>query len=176
MMKPARASGQAPMDTVWRQRAARLSKRPMASGIGPDSFQVMVLAIGNERYGVELADVAEALPPVRSTPVPGAPPLFLGVVNIHGEIRAVVDLNRLLGGAAAESGAAARMILLRREDREIVLAVDRVEQVRWISPQDMQASSGGGFVSPYLQGLTKDMLMLLSTKALFAELSKGTTS
>ncbi len=57
----------------------------------------MVLGIGAERYAVELRDVEEVLPPVRATPVPGAAAVFAGVINVHGEIRPVMDLRRLLG-------------------------------------------------------------------------------
>jgi hypothetical protein len=58
---------------------------------------VIVLGIGKERYGIDLPDVAEVLPPVRATPVPGAAAVFAGVINVHGEIRPVIDLRRLLG-------------------------------------------------------------------------------
>jgi purine-binding chemotaxis protein CheW len=166
------------MEAVWRQRAVRLSRRPLAARTAQNDFQVMVLEIGDERYGIELADVAEVLPPIQVTPVPGAPPFFSGVVNVHGEIRPVVDLKRLLGIEAAGNGNLARVILLRKQGREMGLIVDRVAQIRSVASENPQAA-GDRFAElsvRYLKGLRHDTLMLINTEALFAELLKETTS
>ncbi len=166
------------MQAVWRQRAIRLSRRPLAGSSAQNDFQVMVLEIGNERYGIELADVAEVLPPVQVTPVPGAPSFFSGVVNVHGEIRPVADLKRLLGIEAAGNCNLARVILLRKQGREMGLIVDRVEQIRSVASDNLPVE-GDRFAElscRYLKGLRHDTLMLINTEALFAELLKETTS
>ena len=89
-------SQQQRMEAMWRERALRLSKRPELAAPGENALPVIVLAIGAERYGIDVSDVAEVLPPLHITPVPGAPAVFAGVVNVHGEIRPVVDLRRWL--------------------------------------------------------------------------------
>jgi purine-binding chemotaxis protein CheW len=171
-------SDQEYMETVWCQRAERLSRRPLAPGTGLNGLQVIVLVIGAERYGVELADVAEVLPPIQVTPVPGAPKLFSGVVNVHGEIRPVADLKRLLDIETVENVGLAQVILLRKRGREMGLRVDRVEQIRSVVSGELQSTDGlnAGLSARYLKGLTHDALMLISTDALFAELLKETTS
>jgi chemotaxis signal transduction protein len=174
-MKAILESDQERMEVVWRQRAVRLSRRPLAARTTQNEFRVMVLEIGDERYGIELADVAEVLPPIQVTPVPGAPPFFSGVVNVHGEIRPVADLKRLLGIEA--SGNLARVILLRKQGREMGLTVDRVEQIRSVASEELQSADGpnAGLSARYLRALTHDTLMLINTEALFAELLKETT-
>jgi chemotaxis signal transduction protein len=177
-MKAMLESDQERMRAVWRQRAVRLSRRPLAARTAQDDFQVMVLEIGDERYGIELADVAEVLPPIQVTPVPGAPPFFSGVVNVHGEIRPVADLKHLLGIKTAGYGNLARVILLRKQGREMGLIVDRVEQIRSVASGNLPAG-GDRFTklsARYLKELRHDTLMLLDTEALFAELLKETTS
>jgi purine-binding chemotaxis protein CheW len=159
-------------ETVWRERAKRLSRRPVVRG-GQDITPVIVLGIGKERFGIDLADVAEVLPPVRATPVPGAAAVFAGVINVHGEIRPVLNLRRLLGMEPASKGDLARVILLRKEGREMGLQVDSVELIRWIGSGDRQSGGDGAGSSPYIRGSTKDLLMLLGTEALFAELQTG---
>jgi chemotaxis signal transduction protein len=159
------------MEAVWRERARRLSQRPVAAGAGQDTLPVIVLGVGKERYGIDLPDVAEVLPPVRATPVPGAAQVFAGVINLHGEIRPVLDLRRFLD-IAVEEGVPARVILLRKDGRELGLQVDSVEEVRWIGAGDLQSHGS----SPRIKGSTKDRLMLLSTEALFAELKIGVTT
>jgi chemotaxis protein methyltransferase CheR len=170
-MKEAKA-----VEAVWRERAERLSARLVSAGFAQKAFPVLVLGVAKERYGIPLPDVAEVLPVMRPTPVPGAPAVFAGVINVHGEIRPVIDLRRFLGMEAAGNGRP-RVVLLRKEGRELGLQIDSVEQIRWISPQDLDASGNldAGW-SRHVTGCTKDLLMLLGTEALFAELLAGVTN
>jgi len=166
---------------VWGERANRLSKRAVLHGAGQNASPVIVLGVGKERYGIDLSDVAEVLPLVRVTPVPGAAALFSGVINVHGEIRPVIGLRRLLGIEAVQNSDLARVILLRIEGREMGLQIDRVEQIRWIGAGDLQAPGNGDaawsqHLTQHIKGSTKDLLMLLSTEALFAELHTGVTT
>jgi purine-binding chemotaxis protein CheW len=168
------------VELVWRERAERLSERPVSAGPAQNAFPVLVLGIAKERYGIDLPDVAEVLPLQRVTPVPGAPAVFAGVINVHGEIRPVIDLRRFLGMEAAKDGQA-RVILLRKDGRELGLEIDSVEHVRWIGTGELgTAELGGGDSeaggSQHVKGSTKDLLMLLSTEALFRELPAGVTN
>ncbi len=170
-------SRQQRMEAVWRDRAQRLSQRTGLTGAGQNALPVIVLGIGKERYGIDLPDVAEVLPSVRATPVPGAAAVFSGVSNVHGEIRPVMDLRRVLGIDTVRNGDLARVILLRKAGREMGLQIDSVEQIRWIGPGDVQSAGNGEAISSqHIKGSTKDLLMLLSTEALFAELHTGDTT
>lgn len=176
-------------EAVWLARARRLSLRPNLDRAAQDAVPVVVLGMGKERYAIDLGDVAEVFPPVQPTPVPGAAPVFAGVVNVHGEIRPVIDLRRLLNLAAVETvskGALARVVLLRKDGHEVGLQIDSVEQIRWIGSGDMQATGQAGspastHSSAHVKGATRDFLMLLSTEAIFDELdtsglNKGVTN
>jgi purine-binding chemotaxis protein CheW len=59
--------------------------------------QALVLPIGDDRYAVDLTDVREVVPDPALTPLPGAPPAVLGVVNLRGELVPVLDTATLLG-------------------------------------------------------------------------------
>jgi purine-binding chemotaxis protein CheW len=175
------------IESVWRVRADRLARRPVGEEILHGGRQVMVLGIGNERYGIDFPEVAEILPPVQVTPVPGVAAVFAGVVNVRGEVRPVVDLRTLLGiGGGTGNGTLSRVILLRREGREMGLRVDTVEQIEWIRDAEFTATDDAGLprgldedVTPrsrwskYIARSTGNLLMLLSTEALFAELDGG---
>src|SRR5258705_3499191 len=124
------------MEAIWRQRADRLAQRPVSSETPQDVLPVMVLGIGKERYAIDIADVAEVLPPVRPTPVPGTAAVFAGVINVGGEIRPVIDLRRWLGMETGQAGDLARVILLRRGGREMGLQIDSVEPMRSIVAGD----------------------------------------
>ncbi len=114
---------------IYRDRAARLAERP-SCGPSADALLFLAVGVGNERYGLEFADIAEVLPRPRIAPVPGAPPAVAGVMQVRGEIRPVLDLARLLDlprAAARDSFAA---VFLRRGARRAGLLVDRVEGIR----------------------------------------------
>jgi chemotaxis signal transduction protein len=160
---------------VWQQRAARLSKRPMPAEAGQHAVLVLVVTLGKERYGLALEDVAEVLPPVQITTVPGAMPIFAGVIHVHGEIRGVLDLTKVMGLQAEATTGPARVVLLRRQGREIGLKVDRTEEVRRVASEQLQLTDEAS-TGHYIKGLTKDSLMLLNTEALFAELEKEAKS
>jgi purine-binding chemotaxis protein CheW len=164
------------VEAVWRERAERLSERPLSAEPAQNAFPVLVLGIGKERYGIPLPDVVEVLPLLSPTPVPGAPAVFAGVINVHGEIRPVIDLKRFLGMETAEDGPG-RAILLRKDGHELGLQIDSVEHIRSIGAGEFEASGNVHAGSPrHIRGSTKDLLMLLSTEALFAELLIGVTN
>ncbi len=163
------------IEAVWRLRADRLSHRPRAAEAGQDFRPVIVLGIGAERYGIDLSDVAEVLPPTRATPVPGAPAVVAGVINVHGEIRPVMDLRRLLDMDAVPGVERPRIVLLNQAGRQMGLQIDSVERIRWIGSRDMRANGKSGR-SRYIQAATNDLMMLLDTAALFAELQIGDTT
>jgi purine-binding chemotaxis protein CheW len=140
------------VEAVWRERARRLAQVPALAGTGENSTPVIVLGVGKEQYGIDLTDVAQVLPPVRVTPVPGAAAVFAGVVNVHGEIRPVMDLRPLLGIAPEPQSHLACVVLLRQDERRMGLRIDRVERVRWIGAGDLQPSGNGGAgTSPFIK-------------------------
>jgi len=165
------------MEAVWRERAGRLSQRPDFAEGEKGKLPVMVLGIGKERYGVDLPDVAEVLPLVRATPVPGAALVFAGVINVHGEIRPVFDLRRLLGMEMVQNAAPSRVILLRKAGREAGLQIDSVEQIVWIGPGDLESAEDGDAASSqripskYIKRTAKGLLRLLSTEAVLGGLN-----
>jgi chemotaxis signal transduction protein len=194
------------VEAVWRERAQRLSQRPVSAGSAQDAFPVLVLGVAKERFGIDLPDVAEVLPALCPTPVPGAAAVFAGVINVHGEIRPVINLKRCLGMQSA-GDSPQRVILLRQDGRELGLQIDSVEHIRWLRTGEFRTGEfrigefragefgagefragefdtweldgiGNGSLvgSPYIRGSTKDLLMLLSTQALFRELPIGVTN
>ncbi len=121
--------------------------------------------LGLERYAIELKEVADAIRPERCTPVPGSPPLFAGVINLRGELLAVVDLARLLAipeGGDKEPGF---VLMLRRRGQGVGLKVDLIEGLREIGPGELSVPSQGKYVT----GMAPGRLMLLSADAVLAE-------
>ena len=99
---------------------------------------VIVFALGQTRYAVELRWVREVFTLGPVTPVAHAPDAVAGVVNYRGAIVPILDLDVLLGRAAAQhspvrSGEGA--ILIEVEEVRAALRVTSVVEVSSLRPE-----------------------------------------
>jgi purine-binding chemotaxis protein CheW len=153
------------IDAVYRQRAARLAKGRSAHAPAGERLKVLVFRLGPERYAIEVAEVAEAIPLERCAPVPGSLPVFAGVINLRGELRAVVDLTRLLKLSGSSNGEAGFVLVLRQRGQAIGFKVDRIEELREIGREELSSLAE----SKYVTGVAPGMLMLLSVDAVLED-------
>jgi purine-binding chemotaxis protein CheW len=153
------------IEAAYRQRAVRLARLPGEQGPVSAGFPALVFRLAQERYAVALEEVAEALRFERCTPAPGSHAAFRGMINLRGELRAVLDLGRLLALPENRDGDSGFVLMLRRQGREIGLRVDSIEDVRQIRPEELQVPAQG----KYVKGIASGALMLLSVDAVLAE-------
>jgi purine-binding chemotaxis protein CheW len=91
------------------------------------SDRLLLFTIGENRYALDLHDIAEVLTPPSMFPVPWAPPYIKGTMNFHGSLVAVVDLADFLQiGATAPDGT---LLVLDRTIASLALWIDRVENI-----------------------------------------------
>ncbi len=157
------------IEKVYRQRAARLASVEMNREPASPGLSALVFRLGQERYAIEMSELAEVLPLARCVPVPGASREFLGVINLRGELRAVLDLGHVLAPSDTGNGENGFVLMLRRPGKEIGLKVDHIEELRQIRPEELTLSSQGN----YGKGLVSGTVMLLSVdRVLEAAFSK----
>ena len=112
-------------EAVYRERAAQFAARGrQAEGPGTASGHCP-LPLGTARSGRDHADLIEILPVAPGTPVPGGPPQPLGVMNLHGEIRSVIDLGGLLELATEDFPTAGYVLRVSKHGREVGAAGGR---------------------------------------------------
>jgi purine-binding chemotaxis protein CheW len=97
--------------------------------------QIVVFALGGERYGLEIAAVYEIIRPQPITAVPQSPASVEGVINLRGRIIPVVDLRARFGLVQAEVGNASRVVVCDANGLRVGLMVDGVSEVMMI-PED----------------------------------------
>ena len=147
------------MKAVFRRRAIQLEAEPAQARLASQTIPTLIFGLGRERYAIPLKDLAEVLPFKGCTEVPGASAQFLGVINLRGEIRPVIDLSRVLcGNASTDSGA---ILILRRS---VGLKVDRAEELRHIRSDEVTPPVPGQCVRPFVSGT----LALLDVETLFS--------
>jgi chemotaxis signal transduction protein len=100
---------------------------------------VIVFALGQARYAVELRWVREVFTLGPVTPVAHAPDAVAGVVNYRGAIMPILDLGVLLGaagGSRASAHGGEGAILIEVEDVRAALRVSSVVEVSSLRPHD----------------------------------------
>ena len=123
------------LEQVYLQRARQFATRSAAPGKQSDTSRVLTFTVGTERLGIELAAAAEILPYAKCSPIPGADPQLLGVINVRGRICSVLDLARILELPDAAASDRGYIVLVRHEGVQVGLKVDQVDQVEMVSSE-----------------------------------------
>lgn len=79
-------------NTLLKDRARALAKVAESAAPVLAGFEVLVFTLANERVGLEAEHVREVCPPMELTPIPCTPAFVAGVINVRGDILAVIDL------------------------------------------------------------------------------------
>jgi len=105
----------------------------MPPGLQPSILQLVVFRIEEQQYALPLPTVERVLPMVAVSPLPQAPPLTLGVINLHGQVIPVFDMRRRFGVSPRDDGLAAHLLLARTTRRTLALPVDEVLGVKEVA-------------------------------------------
>jgi purine-binding chemotaxis protein CheW len=157
-------------EALLRARARRLAA---PRGLGDETAEgvdVLGVRIADERYALSLEFLSEVMVLSRWTPVPGQPQYLLGVTNLRGEIRPVLDLHSLLGLAPPTAETRAWVVFLKHGGAEIGLRVDGLDRVVRLDTKGLTrpAESGNGLPQRFISGISADALILLDTEQLMA--------
>jgi chemotaxis signal transduction protein len=97
---------------------------------------VIVFALGQARYAVELRWVREVFTAGHVTPVPHAPDAVAGVVNYRGAVMPLLDLDAVLGRRSGVQPARAgeSALLIEVEEVTAALRVSSVVEVATLKP------------------------------------------
>ena len=118
--------------------------------IGSESAQVELacLEVRGQVYGIDVQQVREIVRAQTLTPLPRAPELVEGVIDLRGVIVPVVDLGRALGGAPIADAATSRIAIVEIDGLVFGLRADAAAEVLAVpgssvqSPPALVAQSG----------------------------------
>lgn len=95
----------------------------------PSSRRYATFWVGNMFFGIEVLKVQELLRAQEITPVPLAPDVIEGLINLRGQIVTAVDMRRRLGLPPSEAGLTPMNIVVRTTDGAVSLLVDEIGDV-----------------------------------------------
>ena len=96
--------------------------------------RLCVLTVDDSRYAVDLQHVREVFPIESITPMPGMPPVIIGMTNVRGSIVPIVDL-RLLLGLPQTKLIPLFAVVLRHEDYQLAVLVDCSPEIMAVLPE-----------------------------------------
>ncbi|HEX7952858.1 MAG TPA: chemotaxis protein CheW [Burkholderiales bacterium] len=102
--------------------------------------QVVVFTLGAQRYGLALAAVEHVVRIVEITPLPQAPEIVLGIINVQGRLMPVMNLRRRFRLPEREPALNDQMIIARLKQRSVALVVESVAGVLDHAPREAVAS------------------------------------
>lgn len=103
--------------------------------------------------------------------MPCTPPFIAGVMNLRGQILAIVDLRQFFELPARGLTELNRVIVLRDSDNELGLLADSVDGVGSVTVSDLQEGlpTLTGIREKFLKGITGQMLAVLDGRRLLAD-------
>jgi chemotaxis signal transduction protein len=139
---------------------ARALATPLATPARPGTLlDVVVFALGGQRFAVEAGHVIEALPLLAPTPVPGERAWLVGIVAHRGRLLPVFDLRGLLAPSAAAP--LTHVIAVAAEGQTFGIAAEAVEETCRVDDDALVSSASGPF-----RGVTEERLTVLDLEAL----------
>jgi len=121
--------------------------------------------LDNETYGIDVMQVREVLRAPEISPVPGAPPYVLGIINLRGYVVAIIDTRSRFHLPVREVDDASRIVILETGDHVVGFMVDSVREVVELRGSEMESApdTGSGESARFISGLCnrKDGLLIL---------------
>ena len=157
-----------------RERAKALAREPQSAEraeAAEERIQVIEFLLAYERYGIESSFIREVYPLKDLTPLPCTPPFVLGIINVRGQIRSVLDIKRFFDLPQKGLTDLNQVLLVRGDDMELGILADEVLGVRSLPMSAIQPAPATltGIRAEYLRGVTADRLILLNVAAILSD-------
>ena len=115
----------------------------------------MVFVLSGLHCALQLSNIERVLRAVAVTPVPKAPEIVMGLVNIQGRVIPVLNIRKLLRLPEIEPALDDQLILNRTTSISVAILVDNVLGTAEVSEQDIIAPTEIYPGIEYLEGVTK---------------------
>lgn len=126
-------------------------------------MQILLFTVEGRRCGLFLDRVGEVLRAATVTPLPGAPAVVRGVVDVRGLPVPVVGLREKFRLPRKEVETSDRFVVAMARDRPVALLVDGVEGIADVEPEDVSELDEFAMAPDYVAGVARlpDGLVLI---------------
>lgn len=118
-------------------------------------LQWVTFRLEDETYGVNVMQVQEVLRYSEIAPVPGAPPYVTGIINLRGNVVAVIDTRKRFGLPPKEVDDLTRIVITEASGHTVGVIVDAVTEVKYLRESQIESAPdvGNDESSKYIQGV-----------------------
>ncbi|MDY6795622.1 MAG: chemotaxis protein CheW [Actinomycetota bacterium] len=122
-----------------------------------EEIQLVAFSLGREEFAVEVTQVREIIRMEEITRMPKTPGFVEGIINLRGQIIAVIDLARRLNLESAERGSETRIIVVEAHEVKVGMIVDSVSEVLRVSTDAVEPTPtlATDISAAYLQSVVK---------------------
>jgi purine-binding chemotaxis protein CheW len=144
---------------------------------GVESSSVLVFEVGGHRYGLRSGDVREIVRAVSISPLPKAPAIVEGVINVRGEIVAVLDIRERFRLPPKPLEPDDHLVLARIDERLVALRADRALELVSVAAEQIENLEQAVPGAEYVAGVAKlpDGLVLIHDLATFLSPAEAKT-
>ncbi|HEX5471432.1 MAG TPA: chemotaxis protein CheW [Lacipirellulaceae bacterium] len=167
-------SNQERIRTAFHERALRLAGRSRQVSNHAERAPVIVFRLGTERFGIELRNAKQVFSRVPITPVPKMRSWFVGVANLSGTMRSVVDLGALMNVPSAKPDTG-YVLLVQTQSNTLAIWVEAVDEVKSVDFETLVPIDGVAWKdsAACLRGTTEDGICVLNLESLCGRLRDG---
>ena len=132
-----------------------------------ENNQLVVFTLDEQQYALNLSCVERIVRAVEITPLPDAPEMVLGVINVEGRVIPVLNTRKRLGLRERELELQDLFIIVSENGRTFALVADEVRPVLEVPPQEVVSPDrvlpGTGYVQSVAK-LAEGMLVVLTVE------------
>jgi purine-binding chemotaxis protein CheW len=115
---------------------------PVESGAEATGRPLVVFSLDSRRYALDLARVQRCIRVVAITPLPGAPAIVLGVIDLAGVVIPVVDIRKRFNHPARDARLSDHLVVATTGRRTVALLVDETRGVVEVSAESYAPGAG----------------------------------
>ena len=133
------------------------------ASVAEASVEILLFELAGQRYGVPLRSVREVVRAVAITPLPTAPAIIEGIINVRGVIAPVYDLRRRFGLPPKPIEPADHLVIALSQARLVALRVDRADWMAEVPESDIEDATTLVSRADHVDGVAKlpDGLVLI---------------
>ena len=150
---------------LYRERALRLAARQTSTPAAPKT-RMLFFGLGAEQYAIELQALSEVVRSETLIPLPGAPREIAGIANVRGQIRTVIDMDRLLGLSPAKSRGT-YIVLLKHDVYRVGIRIDSLAGVGELGLSLVTEPTAVPALKGLIKGVTADALTIVDAEGIF---------
>ena len=101
------------------------------------TLYLLIFTLDNQRFALPVSSMERVFPVVEVTPLPDAPDIVTGIVNIHGSIIPVFNIRRRFHLPETAVNLTDKLIIARTAGRSVGIVVDAVSDVMEYPEKDI---------------------------------------